>query len=135
MIPDLKPLIAKRKWLITILMITSAVATLVVLDASYFNWSYTGIGTKTLWDWLDLLIIPAVIAVGGYWFSRAEKRYEIDIQDNRLQENTLQTYLDGMSELLLDYELCNPNSNAQSRRIARSLTLTTLRRLNGERKG
>jgi hypothetical protein len=31
---------------------------------------------KTLWDWLDLLIIPFVLAIGGIWFSRAERRHE-----------------------------------------------------------
>ena len=27
---------------------------------------------KTLWDWLKLLIIPAVLAIGGYLFTRFE---------------------------------------------------------------
>jgi hypothetical protein len=33
---------------------------------------------KTLWDWIELLIIPAVIAAGGFWFSYYyyEKYYE-----------------------------------------------------------
>ncbi|MFL5735589.1 MAG: hypothetical protein ACJ78Q_20725, partial [Chloroflexia bacterium] len=26
---------------------------------------------KTLWDWLNLLIVPAVRAAGGLWFSRS----------------------------------------------------------------
>jgi hypothetical protein len=25
---------------------------------------------KTLWDWLDFLIVPAIIAAGGLWFNR-----------------------------------------------------------------
>src|SRR5215213_10229604 len=28
----------------------------------------------TLWQWLDLLIIPAVLAIGGYLFARSESR-------------------------------------------------------------
>jgi hypothetical protein len=28
----------------------------------------------TLWNWLDLLIVPVVLAVGGYLFSRSERQ-------------------------------------------------------------
>src|SRR5438105_15868192 len=31
---------------------------------------------KTLWDWLQLLIIPFVLAVGGLWFSQIQKDRE-----------------------------------------------------------
>jgi hypothetical protein len=27
---------------------------------------------KTLWNWLHLLIIPVVLAIGGYWFNRQQ---------------------------------------------------------------
>ena len=27
---------------------------------------------KTLWDWLDLLVVPIVLAIGGYLFTRSE---------------------------------------------------------------
>jgi hypothetical protein len=29
---------------------------------------------RTLWDWLTLLIVPAVLAVSGYIFTRSENR-------------------------------------------------------------
>ena len=29
---------------------------------------------KTLWDWLDLLLVPLVLAVGGYFLTRSENR-------------------------------------------------------------
>jgi type III secretory pathway component EscS len=28
---------------------------------------------KTLWDWLKLLIVPAVIAVGATWFNKQQR--------------------------------------------------------------
>jgi hypothetical protein len=28
---------------------------------------------KTFWDWLNLLIVPVVLAIGGYLFTRSEK--------------------------------------------------------------
>ena len=54
----------------------------------------------TLWDWLDLLIIPFVLALGGYLFTRSENRSNREIADDRRQDDTLQAYLDGMSQVL-----------------------------------
>jgi hypothetical protein len=44
------------------------------------EWKWTGLGNnpdfhkRTLWDWLNLLIVPAVLALGGYLFTRSETR-------------------------------------------------------------
>ena len=101
-----------------------------------FSWHWTGLVPessepkqhwKTLWDWLQLLIIPAVLAVGGYLFNLANSRTERQIAKDRYQqdqqiakqryeqdqqialdkqhEDLLQTYLDRISELLLDKKL------------------------------
>jgi hypothetical protein len=82
----------------------------------------------TLWDWLDLLIIPVTIAVattaGAAWFTRQSE-----------QDAALQTYLDKMSELLVDKELhedADPYGDA--RVTARARTLAVLRQIGGRRK-
>src|SRR5450755_4203797 len=91
----------------------------------HFQWDWTGFGpemnepkqhAKSLWDWLQLLIIPAVLAVGGYVFNltvsrneqkstqlrdRTERQIALDSQ----QEAALQAYIDKMSELLLEKKL------------------------------
>jgi hypothetical protein len=107
-----------------------------------FNWGWTGLNAtdftstppkitrtivyqpgKTLWDWLQLLIIPAVLAVAGYVINltisrgeqaateqraksereaaekRAETEREIALDNQR--EAAFQTYIDRMSELAL----------------------------------
>ena len=33
----------------------------------------------TLWDWIKLLIVPAVIAGGGLWFNRQQRERELEI--------------------------------------------------------
>ena len=53
---------------------------LVILLGYVFNWEWTGLGSsvspttyhpeKTLWDWMQLFIIPAVLAVGTVWFTK-----------------------------------------------------------------
>ena len=82
----------------------------------------------TLWDWLDLLIVPVTIAVattaGAAWFTR-----------QREQDAALQTYLDKMSELLVDKELHkNADPYGDTRVTARARTLAVLRQLDGRRK-
>lgn len=60
---------------------------------------------KTLWDWLDLLIVPAVLAGGAVLYNQqAAKREEVSRED-RYREEALQKYFDEMSELLLEHGL------------------------------
>ncbi len=45
-----------------------------IFSAYRFGWSGTGFLNKTLWDWLQLLIIPVVLAVAGFWFNHRERK-------------------------------------------------------------
>jgi hypothetical protein len=90
---------------------------------------------KTLWDWMNLLIVPAVLAVGGILYNRSEKKSELKNADDRLQEAALAAYLDRISNLLLDNNLRGENANAAARDVALGWTTMVLPRLNGQRKG
>src|SRR2546421_4372154 len=117
----------------------------------------TGFSGKTLWEWLQLLIIPAVLAVSGYAFTyttsrneraATEKRTqaEREVAENRAQaerdlaldnqrESALQDYIDKMAELLLKDHLSELKPEYKEvRKIARVRTLTVLPRLDGKRK-
>jgi uncharacterized protein YjbI with pentapeptide repeats len=109
------------------------------------GWKWTGIVTdtpypkRTLWDWLQLLIIPVVLAGGGLWFNRQQRAQELQTADRRAQDESLQAYLDQMSNLLIPnndqpslYDECPPDG---LRAVARARTLTVLSRLDGYRKG
>jgi len=107
----------------------------------------TGFSGKTLWEWLQLLIIPAVLAVGGYAFTYTTSRNERAATEKRTQaerdisldnqrEAVLQDYIDKMAELLLKDHLSELKPEYKEvRKIARVRTLTVLPRLNGNRKG
>src|SRR5215470_6502054 len=93
------------------------------------SWSWTGLSKKTLWDWLQLLIIPAVIALGGYLFTFTTSRNERDAADRHNQtereiaqdnqrEAALQEYIDKMSELLLHEKLGQSQPEDKVRKIA-----------------
>jgi hypothetical protein len=91
----------------------------------------------TLWDWLQLLIVPAVIAGGGLWFNRRQQKREHELAKERARDEALQAYLDHMSELLLDKNrpLYQAKEGDALQALARARTLTVLGRLEGSRKG
>jgi uncharacterized protein YjbI with pentapeptide repeats len=90
---------------------------------------------KTLWDWLQLLIIPAVLAVGGTIFNRLLNERSRDIASSQQQETALQNYLDEMSKLLTTNQLRKSEPGSPERDIARARTLTVLPGLDPLRKG
>lgn len=103
--------------------------------------------TKSLWDWLQLLIVPAVLGVAATWLNfvmnrneRAETKQRADIehaiaQDSQ-RETLLQTYLDRMSDLILTNHLRQSGPDTiEARHIARVRTMTVLLRLDDDRKG
>jgi uncharacterized protein YjbI with pentapeptide repeats len=102
--------------------------------------------TRTLWDWLELLIIPAVLAGAALFFNRAERKNEQKIAEERtrsdraiaadyMQEDLLQNYIDHMTELLLDKGLRTSAPGDEIRDIVRTRSLTALRILDPVRKG
>src|SRR5947208_6695892 len=92
----------------------------IIIGGYRLNWSWTGFTGdketyKTLYDWMQLLFIPVVLAVAGFWFNhrerqaaecRAEAEREIeqqrtkaerDISEDNQREAALQEYFDKMS--------------------------------------
>src|SRR5215203_944118 len=106
------------------------------------RWGFRG---KTVWNWLELLIVPLALAVIGLAFSvqqdarqqrvenqRAEAERELAVQ--RAQDETLQAYLDQMSTLMLEKDLRNSDEDSEVRTLARARTLTVLKRLDASRR-
>lgn len=105
----------------------------------------TGFETKTLWDWMELLIIPIFLALGAFFLNRSERvierqraeeraKLEREIATDRQREAALQSYLDGMADLLLKEKL-KVSKKAEVQDVARIRTLTLLRILDKRRKG
>ncbi len=94
-----------------------------------------GFAGKTLWEWMNLLIIPLGLVVVGIVFNVFDTIRQEQVEANRAQENALQTYFDRMSDLLVANGLRKSNPEDEIRDVARAQTLTVLRRLDRERKG
>jgi uncharacterized protein HemX len=85
---------------------------------------WIGSSGKQFWDYLDLLIVPAALALGVYWLNRrqterdqqaeeaqqeraqqaeeAQQERALAVESQRAQDEALQAYLDQMGQLLLD---------------------------------
>ncbi|MHA2403559.1 MAG: pentapeptide repeat-containing protein, partial [Candidatus Kariarchaeaceae archaeon] len=89
---------------------------------------------KTLWDWLGLLVIPAILVLGAWGFDQLARSREQRIATDQQKEDALQKYLDKMAELLLDKELLLKKPNDPVVDIAQVRTVTTLKILDKERR-
>ena len=123
-----------------ILTVTSILIVIVAVGITGYKLDWTGFNGnnksgKTLWDWMQLLIIPIALALIAFWFNRVERKNEQAITTDNQQEAALQAYLDNMSELLLKEGLRECKQDAEVRSIARARTLTVLDRLDRDRKG
>jgi uncharacterized protein YjbI with pentapeptide repeats len=106
----------------------------------------TGLHDKTLWDWLQLLVVPIVIALLAGLFTTvqilyqqaAEERLQNRITDQnaqiqrfieeqRAQSASIGAYLDLMTQLLLERNLTDSDENSVVRAIAQAQTTRVLR--------
>jgi uncharacterized protein YjbI with pentapeptide repeats len=106
----------------------------------------TGLHDKTLWDWLQLLVVPIVIALLAGLFTTvqilyqqaAEERLQSRITDQnaeiqrfieeqRAQRASIGAYLDLMTQLLLENSLSFSEENSEVRAIAQAQTTRVLR--------
>ena len=114
-------------------------------NTARFKWpKWTGFSGKTGWDWMQLLIIPVALAGLVFLFNLEQaqisdatsaKQHAFDQQAalDQQQEATLKSYLDDVSDLLLNHNLRNSKPGDEVREVARERTLTALRRLGADR--
>ena len=133
-----------RSGYITVLAIFAGVAILLIYG--YLERpGWVGSSGKQFWDYLDLLIVPAALALGVYWLNRrqterdqqaedAQQERALAVESQRAQDEALQAYLDQMSQLLIEHPLrqASPSDNLST--VARARTLAVLTRVDGTRK-
>jgi hypothetical protein len=141
--------IKQRQVAIGVGAIVSVVVIVIIIIGYQFDWTgFKGSNKsgKTLWDWLQLLIIPLVLAVTALLFNLANSRTEQQIAKQRYEhdqhialdkqrEDLLQIYLDRMSELLLKEKLRSSEADAEVCNVARVRTITILNQLDERRIG
>ena len=89
---------------------------------------------KTLWDWLDLIIIPVFIALFTWIYTEFEKDKNSKIEQENAREKTLDSFINTMTELLVKHDLAGTPEQKRLA-IARTRINLALPQLDGGRKG
>jgi uncharacterized protein YjbI with pentapeptide repeats len=89
---------------------------------------------RTVWEWLTVLTISAVIGVAALLFSAGQAQQQRETQREQASDEAIQTYFDQMSALLIEEDLRTSPEDSEARTLARSRTLTILSRLDPQRR-
>src|SRR3712207_204626 len=71
-----------------VILITTVLVLEIVINgyiSGRWNWDGTGFSGASLWDWLDLLIVPLMLGIGGIWFQSAQRQRELASQEAQRQ--------------------------------------------------
>src|SRR5215204_599716 len=102
------------RWLVVLAALALAGVVVGVIVYGYLSKpGWIGVSGKKFWDYLELLIVPAALAMGVYLLNRAQQEREREAEDaqqerelavesQRAQDEALRAYLDQMSQLLTD---------------------------------
>jgi hypothetical protein len=115
---------------------------------------------KTLWDWMQLLLVPVALAMAGLWYTGHQgqiqhetaergREQDLEIAQDRARESVLENYFDKIEALQLSGKLSPPpiysasnvapvtttSGDIPGAPAARARTLTALRQLDATRKG
>jgi uncharacterized protein YjbI with pentapeptide repeats len=123
------------------------------IEAKKSRWGFRGM---TVREWLELLIVPVVLALITVVFTWQQNQRQQDLETKRTnhaqeieneraaaerelakeraQDEALQAYLGQMSNLLLERKLRESAKDGEVRTLARARTLTVLSRLDSARK-
>lgn len=97
-------------------------------------WNWTGFKEKKLWDVLQLLMPLIVILLGTISFQWAMKERDLQIADDRANQETLIKYFDQTASLLFDHNLRASQAGDEAQIVARAMTLAALRESDDQRK-
>ncbi len=89
---------------------------------------------KRLWDWLDLLVVPFILAIAVWFLDGSRKASERCVELDRQRQKTLDDYFKFMTEMLLNDPPLDGESSEAARSVVRIRTLSALRTLDGGRK-
>lgn len=94
----------------------------------------TGFMGKTVWDVLQLLIIPVTLAVVAAYLDGLERKTDRENMKDNQREALLQSYIEFMTQMVLKEGLSESKEGDKVREIAQVKTDTTLGRLDLRRK-
>jgi uncharacterized protein YjbI with pentapeptide repeats len=90
---------------------------------------------KTIWDLLDLLIVPLALAAGAAYLDLSNKKRQFAIEEERLKDARYRNYLSSMEKLILEHGLLEQNPESSCQYLAQAYTRDVIKEINGMRIG
>ncbi len=102
--------------------------------------------TRSLWDWLQLLLVPVILIAGLLWLNlqqdqtgvalgKQQRENELKIAQEQQQMMLVTNYIDRIGDMLLHEKLLHSATIDDVRVVAQAETMTLLPQLDGKRKG
>jgi hypothetical protein len=139
------------KGLLSVLLFSLSIFLVIIISNWISNFKWSGFQKKSFWDWLQLLIVPLMLAFGAFYLNYASETRDKQIAEEGKQQELLKDYFSKMQTLILaektlpksnnkptgspSLDQNQPKLSPESQAIARSLTLAVLDELDGPRKG
>ncbi len=132
--------------ILPLLLLLLIIANVAIVSNWISNFKWSGFQKKSFWDWLQLLIVPLMLALGAFYLNSAADFRDSQIAQERKQQEILTDYFSKMQGLIVETKKSkqtpgSKESNSEERLLlefrptAKALTLSVLEQLDGKRKG
>lgn len=68
------------RWWLWILLALSVAFLVVAVGGYVFSWAWTGFQGNTLWDWLELILVPVVLPLVMFWLTHRAREAEAEAE-------------------------------------------------------
>ncbi|MFM6376109.1 MAG: pentapeptide repeat-containing protein [Microcystis panniformis] len=131
------------KWGSRLLFVLVSTLVLAIIFVLISNFKWSGFQKKSFWDWLQLLIVPLMLAFGAFYLNYASETRDKQIAKEGEQQELLKDYFSKMQTLIVETKKSKDSQSNPDRApllpefqpIAQALTLAVLDELDGKRKG
>ena len=139
------------KWVLSAVLFSLTIFLVIIISTWISNFKWSGFQKKSFWDWLQLLIVPLILAFGAFYLNYASETRDKQIAEEGKQQELLKDYFSKMQTLILaektlpksnnkptgspSLDQNQPKLSPESQAIAKALTFAVLDELDGKRKG
>ncbi|WP_288124670.1 pentapeptide repeat-containing protein [Microcystis sp. LE19-131.1A] len=134
------------RWMLFLLLFLLIIANVAIVSNWIANFKWSGFQKKSFWDWLQLLIVPLMLALGAFYLNSAAEFRDNQIAQEQKHQEILTDYFSKMQGLIVETKKSkqtpgSKESNSKERLLlefrptAQALTLSVLEQLDGKRKG
>jgi len=135
-------------WLIVLAVLVLGGVAEVIIYGYLERPGWIGVSGKKFWDYLELLLVPAALALGVYWLNRRQderdqqaeeerSRREHHVENERAQDAAVQAYLDQLTQLLVtqrDQNLIRMQVDDEVRQVIQARSEPLLRSVDPDRR-